>query len=928
MQWERRRPLWPRVTALGLLLALALLAPRSWQTIDTETSVDSSSVVSTQPAEISAEPQLPIHVLSHPPICLDGPSPEPALAPPEATIPPSPSLSELPTFNLEALVQVRDQLLALVDQLPTDHPTTSNLPTPSAPSYAATTQPKPRLDAPTVRVGSEADRLAMLPRLSISAADPPTSVKRKHVAEPVFIAPEEQPEGADNSPVADEPRQPRSLPSPRLTMVPSQPELSAPSPPEEAQPVPVLQETSPPAEPPPLRHRPLALITRLENFSPGSPGALWAQEVLTALRQLTDEGIPDRPSAEDTLAELERLYAASLEQAGSDAYVNHWKQTTQSLGRRLVLWRVLLNPQQPRVIESSPATIALRPILEAVLARLTEADSGEDWRSHLMLDRALELTSEGIDSPVLARAKLAQEILARMTNQRLSDAQVEFLSSAELVQLREALRPWAAGKVNLETLAALVERYEAGRQNRYAEAVAQLQQRLKWSDDPATRELATLLDQHYRGANMRIAMSDVLMNRMLPAQKPIVSPVRERIAGAKVRGRARTTTELRVRLQPDPQAWHVTLEANGKVYSHTRSDTWPARIRNAAKMQYQGHKDVSVSSQGVKMSPARATARGGNELVGVDSQLDPIPLVGHLLRDMARQKHRKSRPTANSQTKAKVVRQVKERMDTGLEEKLEVFEQKFRDKVLAPIEELALLAEPLEMHTTEKRAVMQLRLANHDQLAAHTLRPYAPSDSVLSVQMHETALNNAMMGLGLDGQKMTLLELFEFLTARFGSTKATPPEDMPKRATIQFAKRDAARVKCDGDQLEVILSVAELAHRRDKIRNFEIHAHFRAVLNGLSVRLVHDGSLQFSGRRLKTGPRVVLHSVLGKVLPENQAYTLVSPKVMLDPRFKGLMVTQLVLEDGWLGMAIGPVHSRRVAVRAPRPDVLPTPFVR
>ena len=151
---------------------------------------------------------------------------------------------------------------------------------------------------------------------------------------------------------------------------------------------------------------------------------------------------------------------------------------------------------------------------------------------------------------------------------------------------------------------------------------------------------------------------------------------------------------------------------------------------------------------------------------------------------------------------------------------------------------------------------------------------------------------------------------------------------MPRRAVIEFAKRDAARVRCEGDRMELILSVAELAHRRDKIKNFEIHVHFRPVLQGLSVRLVRDGTLQFSGRRLKTGPRVVLHSVLGKVLPEQQEYTLVSPKLMLDPRFQGLMVTQLVLEDGWLGLAIGPAHARRTAQRSPVPEVLSTPYVR
>lgn len=933
MRWERRKPLWPFVAALGLLLLLVLAAPYSWQNTSprTEPSRDAQTQRSS-PTHASSRPTADKQLTA-----------EPAAAPQQVTISNTrqPSLVSsvasansdvFPArrvFDLDTLLSVRDQLAKLLDQLPDEKPSVDK-------SISSTRSAAES----NVRVASSTDRLAMAPRRK----------RREHLL-PTPTAPnrttpsETEDFAALLLEAARRPKQQRSLQpvTPRLAMVPTlappktaesqtpanpsqlEPTVtSAPKPEPQLVPEPVLA-------PPAIRHRPQALIKQLEGFSAGSAGAIWSKQVITQIRKLTK----GQPAAEyaplETLVRLEQLHRLGTthsDQFSSQSYTNQWQQASRALGRRLKLWHVLLDPQQPRIIEPSPATISLVELLDTVSQRLKQADNGSDWREYLLIDRIAELTSEGLETPTLARAKLAQEILSRMSDPQLTADQSRFLSTPEFEQFRQALRPWAAGKVNLETLAALVERYETGREIRYAEVIAQLQQRLKWSDSPQLQALANHLDEHYRGANMRIAMSDLLMNRMLPQQKPIVSPVRDRIANTKVRGRARTTTQLRVRLQPDPQAWHVSLEANGKVYSDTRSDTWPARIRNAARMQYQASKEIAISQQGVETTPARATARGRNELVGVDSQLDPIPIVGHLLRDMARNKHKKARPVANSQAKAKVVRQVKQRMDSSLEEKLDNFEQKFRDKVLAPIEELALLAEPLDMHTTEQRAVMQLRLANTGQLAAHTLRPYAPSDSVLSLQMHETAINNAMMGLGLDGRRMTMLELFEFITKRLGKTDIEPPVDMPQKAIIHFAKRDAVRVQCQGDRLELVLSVAELAHRRDKIKNFEIHVHFRPVLNGLSVRLVRDGTLQFSGRRLKTGPRVVLHSILGKVLAEDQEYTLVSPKLMLDPRFAGLMVTQLVLEDGWIGLAVGPAHARRTAWRGPQPEVLPTPFVR
>ena len=930
MQWERRKPLWPILAALGLLLMMAMAAPRYWQSVPSRQAPSMKQ----SPVDLPAEPVV---------------SASAVITLPPAAAEQAEALPVRREFDIDTLLGVRDKLLAMLDQLPTPQhqptlPAERQEPEPKTESAGFT----PR-QAPQVQVTSENDRLAMAPR---------RRPRRQLPAIPVPSLETTRQEAADFAAILLEAsRRPKPMKrAPRLAMLPAVPKTRevasveiapvkvAPvkNVPIELAPIEVALPAKtqakkmpavvlPPVEPAPLQHQPLALIKQLEDFSARSPSAVWSQQVLAQLRHLTDEHSGERPEVTEILNQLELLYAAGKRQTKdlkNPSYNIQWQQATQALGRRLVLWQVLLDPQQPRLIKDSDTSTALLPALSEVARLLNTEKGSSNWREYLLLDRIVESTSQSLSKPTLTRAKLAQEVLSRMADPELSEAQRKFLATPQLVTLHHALRPWAAGRVDLETLATIVERYELGRGTRYAAVIAQLQQRLQWSDDPQLQALASHLDQHYRGANMRIAMSDHLLNRMMPKQKPTVSSVNDKVAGAKVRGSARTTTQLRVRLMPDPNAWHFGLEATGKIYSDTRSDTWPARIRNAAKMQYQGRKEISIDAKGLHVTPAQASAQGRNELIGVDSQLDPIPVVGYMLRNMARKKHKKSRPTALRQAKSKVVRQVKERMDATLNQKLEGFEQKFRDKVLAPIEELALLAEPLDMHTTKQRAVMQLRLANPGQLAAHTLRPLAPSDSVLSLQMHETAMNNAMTGLGLNGRRMTMLELFDDLSLRFGQGNETPPEDLPRHAVIKFAKRDALRVRCDGDRLELVLSVAELAHRRDKIKNFQIHVHFRPVVRGLSVKLVRDGTLQFSGRRLKTGPRVVLHSVMGKLLVKDQQINLVHAKLMLDPRFAGLMVTQLVLEDGWIGLALGPASPRRTAWRASTPEVLETPFVR
>jgi hypothetical protein len=94
-----------------------------------------------------------------------------------------------------------------------------------------------------------------------------------------------------------------------------------------------------------------------------------------------------------------------------------------------------------------------------------------------------------------------------------------------------------------------------------------------------------------------------------------------------------------------------------------------------------------------------------------------------------------------------------------------------------------------------------------------------------------------------------------------------------------------------------------------------VHAFFRPEIDGLEVKLVRDGTLQFEGAHLRTGPRLVLHSVFGKLLRKDQEVPLVAKRLDDDPRFAGLMVTQLVVDDGWFAMSVGPAREDRVAWR-------------
>jgi hypothetical protein len=87
------------------------------------------------------------------------------------------------------------------------------------------------------------------------------------------------------------------------------------------------------------------------------------------------------------------------------------------------------------------------------------------------------------------------------------------------------------------------------------------------------------------------------------------------------------------------------------------------------------------------------------------------------------------------------------------------------------------------------------------------------------------------------------------------------------------------------------------------------------VVEGLDAELVRDGSLGIEGR-LGSAQRATLHNVFNSVLPPERRLPILRLDEPDDPRLQGLMITQLVLEDGWLGLAIGPASNDRVAERS------------
>jgi hypothetical protein len=383
-------------------------------------------------------------------------------------------------------------------------------------------------------------------------------------------------------------------------------------------------------------------------------------------------------------------------------------------------------------------------------------------------------------------------------------------------------------------------------------------------------------------------------------------------------GSSTIITKLRVQLIPDPERIRLGLEASGVVSSDTVATSGPAKFRNQGQSSFVARKLVVFGPGGMQEWPAVAQADNNySNLVAMETNFDGVPLVGPLVRNIARTQHDDAQGEAQFEIERKVATRARDQFDQEVRPHLAKLTSKIQSKRVAAIERLGLEFVPVALSTTEDRAVARLRLASSQQLGAHTPRPQAPSDSWLSLQIHQSALNNVLEQLDLDGRSFALVDLFSWVGEKLNRNTAANRDDLPDNVHLKFAKTDAVRLRCESGRMEVIFALAELSQGRNHWRNFSVHAFYVPQPQGLDARFVRDSTISLEGKTVK-GAQPLLRAIFSKVLSRNRDLRLLDEQFIADPRMKDLKISQFLLEDGWIGLAYSPVRAAGTVARKPK----------
>ncbi len=477
------------------------------------------------------------------------------------------------------------------------------------------------------------------------------------------------------------------------------------------------------------------------------------------------------------------------------------------------------------------------------------------------------------------------------------------------------------GLDQISTLLRLLEDFETDATAGNAFAV---QQALKTTESLSPSQFQLLrqaIIHYYAAPNVRIACSEEFLTKLMPESPSRTESVREIILGKPVRGRREVKQTTSIDLTPDTDEICFDLTVEGQVSTYAITETGPIALTSRGSGQFTVKKPIKLSYEGLVVGRSVASASNRARLMNVSTSFDSVPLMGSLLRTLARNQHADSLPEANREVAQKIIWQSCRETDRESEEKFTALSNQIDESFWQPLIRLGLSPTPF-METTEDRATLRLRISADTQLAAHTPRPREPNETLFGYEVHESTVNNTFDRLGINGERLSLENLFIRVQQQLG-LEPEIPEDLPEGVAVTFEEVEPLRVDFDDGLVEVKVAIDALESGRRNWYDVIGSVTYKPVGVGNTVFLQREGPIRISGPGHRGRIEFALRTIFGKIFPKERPLPIVPKRITDHPRLQNMTALQAVSWDGWIAVALGgPSEIQTAEITNDKPSVI------
>ena len=183
---------------------------------------------------------------------------------------------------------------------------------------------------------------------------------------------------------------------------------------------------------------------------------------------------------------------------------------------------------------------------------------------------------------------------------------------------------------------------------------------------------------------------------------------------------------------------------------------------------------------------------------------------------------------------------------------------------------------------------------------------------MVTIQLHQSLVNNVIARLGLNGGSFTGQELAKHLQDVLGLDVDASSDENQKDAQFKFAGLDPIRIDFKDGRVNVVINLDSLqvGGAAKPIRRLSITAAYTIEADGMQVRLTQDDTgtrVTSRGKRLRLGDRAVVSTVMKMLFQPSYSLNALPKKFRERPQAQSLVISSLIVYNGWLAVEMDDV---------------------
>lgn len=495
-------------------------------------------------------------------------------------------------------------------------------------------------------------------------------------------------------------------------------------------------------------------------------------------------------------------------------------------------------------------------------------------------------------------------IQTKVQTTSMTQDQRQIFQNAALAPWLEMMAPFVCDQGDMLELLLAFEEYEKTSGGDAGRRMAICASRLKSSQANAARKLGEAISTIYDNPNVKVYVSEYLINRLLPDRDPEYEVVQETILNNPVAGSRRADTQVSVKLVPDDARLLMHLYVSGKIVASTRSEVFPAQLFNQSEAVYLGRKLIEWTGENVACSECEVAVNNSSHLNDVRTDIDFVPLVGEFARELVRGQYQSKQGQINQEMRRKIVNQVKTRVDSETNTRFGALNDRLAKNFFQPLSSNGLHLVMKNSRTTSDWLLASMKFGEVNTPGSQTREPETLPGALADLKVHESAVNVALSRLNLAGKDFSVPELRAHLAKTLNRQGLLAADEEDPGCVFGMAYEDPVSISFHENRIQIRLRFDYIALGNQEWDEVEAIISYQPIIdeNG-NATLVRDGLVSIDGP-MSIRAQIPLRLIFAKAFPAH-GQVPIRPKVFTeDKRFAGLSVGLCRVSEGWFAISV------------------------